>query len=127
LQHAVVNAALGASPDSCEPEDVYNMSGEFDLISDQLCIMPHIDTYPLATDFTGPNFAVSEYQPTMVDPVSAHVPLKLKKIKYGRESLLTFPSCSSQRGKSTAILNRKAKLSCAMASCVWLSPRMRPI
>jgi hypothetical protein len=41
-----------------------------------------IDTCPPATDFTGPNFAVSEYQPTMVDsafdPVSAHVPLKLK-------------------------------------------------
>ena len=81
---AVVNAALGESPkDSGVPNDVGNTPGEFDSTSDhQSCIMPPVDTRPPATDFTGPNFAVSDFQPTMVDsvfdPVSAHVPLKLK-------------------------------------------------
>jgi hypothetical protein len=81
--HAVVNAALGASPNSraSEPDDVDNTSGECDLNSDPSCIMPPIDTCPV-TDFTGANFAISEYQPTMIesafDSVSAHVPLKLK-------------------------------------------------
>jgi hypothetical protein len=78
------------------------MSGEFDLISDQQSYImpPAIDTFAPATDFLGPNFAVSEYQLTMVDSAftTAHVPLKLKKSNMGWKIYRPLPPSQVNAG-----------------------------
>lgn len=82
---AVVNAAGGTT--QSETDDTHaiqdlqaNPSGEFDV--NHQCLIPPIDIFPPAVDFAGPNFSVAEYQPSVInsyfDPVSFHVPEKLK-------------------------------------------------
>ncbi|XP_056010375.1 uncharacterized protein LOC125679942 isoform X2 [Ostrea edulis] len=82
---AVVNAAGGTT--QSETDDTHaiqdlqaNPSGEFDV--NHQCLIPPIDIFPPAVDFAGPNFSVTEYQPSVInsyfDPVSFHVPEKLK-------------------------------------------------